>query len=110
MTLTGSDLNVGAVPEFLGVRVSIATQAYAHVDPVCRAGGTLAVPRRRVELVVSRVPARVSRVCTPSSRPEKANTCRGARGEGEVWRHSGFVDDKGLWGINVLRETNTLLI
>ena len=44
MSLTGRDLNIGAVPELLGIGVSITTHAHAHVDPVCRAGGAPAVP------------------------------------------------------------------
>ena len=89
-SLTRRDLNVGAVPELLGVGISITTHAHAHVDPVCRVGGALAVPRRRIELVVSGVLARVARVCVCAidSTKRKVRACRGAEGDGGGGRGS----------------------
>ena len=62
-SLTGRDLNVRAVPELLRVGVSVAAHAHVCVDPVRRVGGALAAPRRRVEVVVPGVLARVASVC-----------------------------------------------
>ena len=82
ISLTRRDFNVGAVPELLGVSVPVAAHTHTQRDPVRRVGGALAAPRRRVELVVSRVPARVASVCTPLCRREQ-DPCPRSRGGGE---------------------------
>ena len=90
--LTGRDLDVGAVPVLLGVKVSVAAQTQTQSDPVSGVGGALAAPRRRVELVVSRVRARVASVCTPSGGQGQWCTLRsrgqtrGFRGYSDIYR------------------------
>ena len=107
-SLTRRDFNISAVPELFGVRVSVAAHAHAQVDPVCRAGSALAIPRCRVELVVSRVPARVARVCTPSGLKYKKHARAAERGR--TVRNVGLTlihKDRQMGYINTIGTNNT---